>query len=92
MDDALFIDTIRSRWPGVHWEAIFRGRRREGAALVPSHERDPVTGADTDNRALRIRVVGATWYLDSLTRRSREQDAHEQERGPRWAGYHVTRL
>jgi putative heme-binding domain-containing protein len=68
VDDALFIENHPLAGATTFtWEAIFRpdGGEREQRWFHLS-ERDPVTGADTDNRMLfEIRVVGDTWYLDS---------------------------
>lgn len=68
LDDALFIDNHPLAGASAFtWEAIFRpdGGQREQRWFHLS-ERDPATGADTDNRMLfEIRVVDDKWYLDS---------------------------
>jgi hypothetical protein len=68
LDDALFVDNHPLAGAGAFtWEAIFRpdGGHREQRWFHLS-ERDPLTGADTDNRMLfEIRVVDDKWYLDS---------------------------
>jgi putative heme-binding domain-containing protein len=68
LDDALFIDSHPLAGASAFtWEAIFRpdGGQREQRWFHLS-ERDPATGADTDNRMLfEIRVVDDKWYLDS---------------------------
>jgi putative heme-binding domain-containing protein len=67
-DDALFIDNHPlAGATAFTWEAIFRpdGGEREQRWFHLS-ERDPASGADTDNRLLfEIRVVGGEWFLDS---------------------------
>jgi hypothetical protein len=68
LDDALFVDNHPLAGASAFtWEAIFRpdGGQREQRWFHLS-ERDPATGADTDNRMLfEIRVVDDKWYLDS---------------------------
>jgi hypothetical protein len=68
-DDALFIDNHPLAGAATFTiEAIFRpdGGQREQRWFHLS-ERDPATGADTNNRMLfEIRVVGEQWYLDSF--------------------------
>jgi hypothetical protein len=68
LDDALFVDNHPLAGASAFtWEAIFRpdGGQREQRWFHLS-ERDPATGADTDNRMLfEIRVVNDKWYLDS---------------------------
>src|SRR5262245_51182187 len=69
VDDALFIDNHPLADARTFtWEAIFRpdGGQREQRWFHLS-EKDPQTGADTDNRMLfEIRVVEDQWYLDSF--------------------------
>jgi hypothetical protein len=68
VDDALFIENHPlAGATAFTWEAIFRpdGGQREQRWFHLS-ERDPATGADTDNRMLfEIRVVEGQWFLDS---------------------------
>ena len=82
VDDALFIDNHPlAGATAFTWEAIFRPDGGEAQQRwFHLSERDPATGADTDNRMLfEIRVVGDEWYLDSSQPvGSREQDADEQ--------------
>ena len=67
-DDALFIENHPlAGAEAFTWEAIFRpdGGEKE-QRWFHLNERDPVTGADTDNRMLfEIRVVDDKWYFDS---------------------------
>ena len=67
-DDALFIDNHPLAGADAFtWEAIFRpdGGEKEQRWFHLS-ERDPVTGADTENRMLfEIRVVDDKWFFDS---------------------------
>ena len=69
VDDALFIDNHPLAGAETFTiEAIFRpdGGQREQRWFHLS-ERDPATGADTNNRMLfEIRVVEDNWYLDSF--------------------------
>jgi len=78
VDDALFIDNHPlAAATTFTWEAIFRpdGGEREQRWFHLS-ERDPVTGADTDNRMLfEIRVVDNSWYLDSFNQSGAESKA-----------------
>lgn len=68
VDDALFVENHPLAGATTFtWEAIFRpdGGQREQRWFHLS-ERDPSTGADTDNRMLfEIRVAGDQWFLDS---------------------------
>ncbi len=68
VDDALFIDHHPLAGARTFsWEAVFRpdGGQTEQRWFHLS-ERDPQTGADTDNRMLfEIRVAGDQWFLDS---------------------------
>ncbi len=70
LDDALFIDNHPLAGASAYtWEAVFRpdGGNPEQRWFHLS-ERDPATGADTDNRMLfEIRVVDDKWYLDSYS-------------------------
>jgi hypothetical protein len=67
-DDALFIDHHPLAGADTFtWEAIFRpdGGQRE-QRWFHLNERDPVSGADTENRMLfEIRVVDDKWFFDS---------------------------
>jgi len=78
VDDALFIDNHPLAGAKTFtWEAIFRpdGGQREQRWFHLS-ERDPQTGADTDNRMLfEIRVVEDQWYLDSFIQSGTESKA-----------------
>ncbi len=69
VDDAVFVDNHPLAGASAFtFEAIFRpdGGQREQRWFHLS-ERDPATGADTDNRMLfEIRVVDASWFLDSF--------------------------
>lgn len=69
VDDALFIDNHPLAGATTFTlEAIFRpdGGQIEQRWFHLS-ERDPATGADTDNRMLfEIRVAGEQWFLDSF--------------------------
>jgi hypothetical protein len=70
VDDALFIETHplagAQAWT---WEVIFRpdaGGRPE-QRFFHLQERDPATGADTNNRLLfETRLTNGSWYLDSF--------------------------
>jgi hypothetical protein len=56
------------------------------------NERDPVTGADTENRMLfEIRVVDGQWYLDSYNQSGAANKAlmNPGARHPLGAWYHV---
>jgi putative heme-binding domain-containing protein len=68
VSDALFIEDHPLAGAATFtWEAVFRpdGGNTEQRWFHLS-ERDPATGADTDNRMLfEIRVVGDKWFLDS---------------------------
>jgi putative heme-binding domain-containing protein len=94
VDDALFIDNHPLAGAAAFtWEAIFRpdGGEREQRWFHLS-ERDPVTGADTDNRMLfEIRVVGDTWYLDSYNQSGAASKTlmNKQALHPLGAWYHV---
>jgi hypothetical protein len=78
VDDALFIDNHPLAGAETFtWEAIFRpdGGEREQRWFHLS-EKDPQTGADTDNRMLfEIRVVNDQWYLDSFSQSGSESKA-----------------
>jgi hypothetical protein len=67
-DDALLIENHPlAGAEAFTWEAIFRpdGGEKE-QRWFHLNERDPVTGADTENRMLfEIRVVDDQWYFDS---------------------------
>jgi hypothetical protein len=75
VDDALFIENHPLAGAETFtWEAIFRpdGGPFEQRWFHLS-ERDPKTGADTENRMLfEIRVVGNEWYLDSFNQSGKE--------------------
>ena len=82
-DDALFIDNHPlAGAEAFTWEAIFRpdGGEKE-QRWFHLNERDPATGADTENRMLfEIRVVDDKWYLRQLQPiGSREQGAHQPD-------------
>ena len=78
LDDALFIENHPLAGASTFtFEAIFRP---DGGAFEQRwfhlSERDPKTGADTENRMLlEIRVVGDKWYLDSFNQSGRESRA-----------------
>jgi Concanavalin A-like lectin/glucanases superfamily len=78
VDDALFIDNHPlADAKTFTWEAIFRpdGGQREQRWFHLS-EKDPQTGADTNNRMLfEIRVVDDQWYLDSYIQSGPESKA-----------------
>jgi hypothetical protein len=67
-DDALFIENHPlAGTDAFTWEAVFRpdGGEKE-QRWFHLNERDPVTGADTENRMLfEIRVAGDKWFFDS---------------------------
>ncbi len=94
VDDALFIDNHPLAGAKTFtWEAIFRpdGGQREQRWFHLS-EKDPQTGADTDNRMLfEIRVVDDQWYLDSFVQSGTESKAlmNRQALHPLRAWYHV---
>ena len=94
VDDALFIENHPLAGAKTFtWEAIFRpdGGQREQRWFHLS-EKDPSTGADTDNRMLyEIRVAGDQWFLDSFNQ-SGTQSATLMNRNalhPLGAWYHV---
>ncbi len=78
IDDALFIDNHPlAGAASFTWEAVFRpdGGQTEQRWFHLS-ERDPRTGADTENRMLfEIRVVGDQWYLDSFNQSGTQSKA-----------------
>ncbi len=94
VDDALFIDNHPLAGARTFtWEAIFRpdGGEREQRWFHLS-EKNPQTGADTDNRMLfEIRVVDAQWFLDSFIQSGTENKAlmNRQALHPLGAWYHV---
>ena len=94
VDDALFVENHPLAGAKTFtWEAIFRpdGGQREQRWFHLS-EKDPNTGADTDNRMLyEIRVAGDQWFLDSFNQ-SGTQSATLMNRNalhPLGAWYHV---
>jgi len=94
VDDALFVENHPLAGAKLFtWEAIFRpdGGQREQRWFHLS-EKDPNTGADTDNRMLyEIRVAGEQWFLDSFNQ-SGTQSATLMNRNalhPLGAWYHV---
>ena len=94
VDDALFIDNHPLAGADAFtWEAIFRpdGGEREQRWFHLS-ERDPVTGADTENRMLfEIRVVDDKWFFDSYNQSGAVNKAliNRQALHPLGAWYHV---
>lgn len=94
VDDALFIDNHPLAGATAFTiEALFRpdGGEREQRWFHLS-ERDPVTGADTDNRLLfEIRVVDDAWYLDSYSQSGAANKTlmNKAARHPLRAWYHV---
>jgi len=94
VDDALFIDDHPlAGAKQFTWEAIFRpdGGEREQRWFHLS-ERDPATGADTDNRMLfEIRVAGDSWFLDSYNQSGTASTAlmNRTALHPLRAWYHV---
>lgn len=94
LDDALFIDNHPLAGAAAFTiEAIFRpdGGEREQRWFHLS-ERDPATGADTDNRLLfEIRVVDGEWYLDSYSQSGAANKTlmNKAARHPLGAWYHV---
>ena len=94
VDDALFIDDHPLAGAGQFtWEAIFRpdGGAPEQRWFHLS-ERDPATGADTDNRMLfEIRVAGDRWFLDSYNQSGTASKAlmNRTALHPLRAWYHV---
>jgi Concanavalin A-like lectin/glucanases superfamily len=94
VDDALFIDNHPLAGAETFtWEAIFRpdGGQTEQRWFHLS-ERNPDTGADTDNRMLfEIRVVGDKWFLDSYNQSGTENKTLMNRKAlhPLGAWYHV---
>jgi hypothetical protein len=94
VEDALFVDNHPLAGAAAFtWEAIFRpdGGPAQQRWFHLS-ERDPATGADTDNRMLfEIRVIGAEWYLDSYNQSGAASKAlmNREARHPLGAWYHV---
>jgi len=94
VDDALFIDSHPLAGAETFtWEAVFRpdGGEREQRWFHLS-EKDPQTGADTDNRMLfEIRVVNDQWYLDSFSQSGTQSKAlmNRQALHPLRNWYHV---
>lgn len=94
VDDALVIDDHPLEGARTFTlEAIFRpdGGQTEQRWLHLS-ERDPATGADTDNRMLlEIRVVGDQWFLDSYHQSGSASKALMNRKAlhPLGAWYHV---
>jgi hypothetical protein len=94
VDDGLFIDNHPLAGASAFtWEAIFRpdGGEREQRWFHLS-ERDPATGADTDNRMLfEIRVVEDKWFLDSYNQSGAASKAlmNRTALHPLGAWYHV---
>jgi putative heme-binding domain-containing protein len=94
IDDALFVDRHPLAGAAAFtWEAIFRpdGGQREQRWFHLS-ERDPATGADTDNRMLfEIRVVEDKWFLDCYAESGGVGKAlmNRQALHPLGAWYHV---
>ncbi len=94
VDDALFIDHHPLAGAAAFtWEAIFRpdGGQRE-QRWFHLIERDPTTGADTENRMLfEIRVVGDQWFLDSYNQSGAESKAlmNRQALHPLGVWHHV---
>jgi hypothetical protein len=93
-DDALFIDNHPLAGAGTFtWEAIFRpdGGQRE-QRWFHLNERDPATGADTENRMLfEIRVVDDKWYFDSYNQSGAANKAliNKMALHPLGSWYHV---
>ena len=94
VDDALFIDNHPLAGAAAFTiEAIFRpdGGEREQRWFHLS-VRDPVSGADTDDRLLfEIRVVDDAWYLDSYSQSGAASKTlmNKAARHPLRAWYHV---
>ncbi|HYO83347.1 MAG TPA: LamG domain-containing protein [Bryobacteraceae bacterium] len=94
VDDALFIDNHPLAGAATFtFEAIFRPdggpREQRWFHLV---EKDPKTGADTENRMLfEIRVVGQSWFLDSYNQSGKESATlmNRQALHPLGKWYHV---
>jgi Concanavalin A-like lectin/glucanases superfamily len=93
-DDALFIDNHPLAGADAFtWEAIFRpdGGEKE-QRWFHLNERDPVTGADAENRMLfEIRVVEDKWYFDSFNQSGAASKAliNKTALHPLGAWYHV---
>jgi Concanavalin A-like lectin/glucanases superfamily len=93
-DDALFIDHHPLAGAAAFtWEAIFRpdGGEKE-QRWFHLNERDPATGADTDNRMLfEIRVVDDKWYFDAYNQSGAANKAliNRAALHPLGAWYHV---
>ena len=93
-DDALFIDNHPLAGADTFtWEAIFRpdGGEKEQRWFHLS-ERDPVTGADAENRMLfEIRVIEDKWYFDSFNQSGAASQAliNKTALHPLGAWYHV---
>jgi len=94
VDDAVFVDNHPLAGASTFtFEAIFRpdGGQREQRWFHLS-ERDPATGADTDNRMLfEIRVVDTSWFLDSFNQSGANSKAlmNKTALHPLGAWYHV---
>jgi hypothetical protein len=94
VNDALFIDNHPLAGATTFtWEAIFRpdGGQTE-QRWFHLNERDPGTGADTENRMLfEIRVVDGQWYLDSYNQSGAANKAlmNPAARHPLGVWYHV---
>lgn len=94
VDDALFIENHPLAGAKTFtWEAIFRpdGGQREQRWFHLS-EKDPNTGADTDNRMLyEIRVAGDQWFLDSFNQSGTQSKTlmNRNALHPLGAWYHV---
>ena len=94
VDDALFIDNHPlAGAKAFTYEAIFRpdGGPFEQRWFHLS-ERDPATGADTENRMLfEIRVVDGKWYLDSFNQSGKASRAlmNRQALHPLGVWHHV---
>jgi putative heme-binding domain-containing protein len=94
VDDALFIENHPlASAAAFTWEAIFRPDGGEAQQRwFHLNERDPATGADTENRMLfEIRVVGDEWYLDSYNQSGAANQAlmNREARHKLGAWYHV---
>jgi hypothetical protein len=93
-DDALFIENHPlAGAEAFTWEAIFRpdGGEKE-QRWFHLNERDPVTGADTENRMLfEIRVVDDKWFFDSYNQSGAANKAliNRNALHPLGAWYHV---
>jgi len=98
IDDALFIeDHPLAGAAAFTWEVIFRpdlGGKAE-QRFFHLQERDPKTGADTQNRFLfEIRVTGESWYLDSfvMSPTGSKTMLNKEHLHPLGAWYHVAQV